>query len=697
MPKTLQQLLYKEDAAINSIVPLVPSLWTKDPLLEVLGPMEKAYPTVVAIEHRLQAVIECLQASDLDKSVISTRVNSVKKLLTEGGPACALTRDYNGEYAPAIAALLSNGSCTVVPGLKPTSMIASMNAAAKKGVAKVYKREDFAALDNTAVTQITDEIEKQKFGPAYYKVEEQKCQALTAALFSPFEAYRFVVKTDGIPRGGVAMSDLHHRWAKNGTLEAFRAKVEEITPKKNRAQWFRGISREHPIIVKAAKPAEHEVAMNVDNVVKPLNISYAFWIRRQDPKDHSHNMGQDLLNEIVTAIARVSAAVYPGANFAFFLFGDGAARTMADLPVHSGGEPVEARKTPPQFMADKFHEIHPGANLSVVDLRDIYSHAEFKTPSLDALQGEAFGPMKTAENVKTVDKRLAVLQKANAEGNLSYSQQYSAFFAIDALHHPRFIIGAESGNMDGFGYCGIPVVSIDVEDENDMPTTITADRIGQYCLVTPLWEVLNYHRGAGLPLFRRHLYGAILKYTRYAGELHETKTGKPSSAIPSSIDKEDENKKTALDQASFLDFDAPEAWDTKVEGFVSTDVEGDGNCLFRALSVLLFGGSQAHHLLLRQEAVESAAALFELAVVNEDGDFEDMKGYKATMSPAATPAENRRRWGGFPEIAALAVRYDISIAVHSTGIATVTANPGKARTLDLLYVNRNHYKALTPE
>jgi hypothetical protein len=699
MASPLLNLLYKEDKEINKIVPLVPSLWTRDPMLKGLSGIENAYPPLIAIEHRLQLAIEWLKQSELEEREISNKTAALKRMLTEGGPRCALVRDYNGEYAPAIAALLSNGSCVVIPGRKPTSMIATLNQVISK---KVYARNAFKDDDNAAVAQLDNEITITKAGPLYFKEEGSRCLALTEALFLPFNLNRYEVIT--VPSIGdiTAMADLHQRWARNGTLSAFRAKVVEITPKKNQGPWFRGIALEGGI-VRRPEAKKREVAINENNTFQLKVVTYSLWIRRQDPKAHSHNMGQDLLNEIVTAIAHVSRAVYPGANFNFILFGDREAAKMSDLPVHSGGSPVDAAKSIPQFIADKFGSIFPEAAVVVFDLRSLYSRQYFKTPSLDKLQEEDFGALKTAEDRERVDKQLKVLQQGSGQKNLTYSQQYASFLAVDKVHQPRFIIGAESGNMDGFGYCGTPVISVDVEDENDMVSTILGDRIGQYTLVTPLWEVVNYHRGAGkqLATFRRHLYGAILKYTAYAGSLHETKAGKPSTAVASKFDKKEDKeelaKKVQKEKGIFDLWEDAVDDQLAIEGFTSKDVTGDGNCLFRALSVLLFQ-SEEHHLLLRQEAVETAVVLFqdELAVVNEDEEFGSIEDYSGTMKKAATPKDNRRYWGGFPEIVALAIRYDISISVHSTRMNTITANDGANRTLHLHYLNRNHYRALTP-
>jgi hypothetical protein len=449
----------------------------------------------------------------------------------------------------------------------------------------------------------------------------------------------------------------------------------------------------------SATASQHSAPVSDVATVKPQPpVVFALWLRSQLPKDHSHNMGQDLLREIITAISHVCQHLYPTKiAFAFFLFGDRAAVNVGDYPFHGpaprGG--ASSAVAVPVFILDTFLKEWKGVapHVTVRDFRDLYNPAYFQTP---LLKDYNFAPSgKKADEIR---KGYKEYREANPrKAAYSYWEQYSFFQFIDANTHPRFIIGAESGNMDGFGYCGIPVISIDVEDEAAVDESIVTDRIGQYCLLTPLWNLLNYHRAKNVETFRSHLYGAILMYTRYAGALHETKTAVKVPKVERPTWEKDNDALAALLETEAKGSNAVE--ESLKAAYDIVDVLGDGNCLFRALSRARTPGED-RHLLYRQQAVRYASLFFDEAMLTAGSGCENAEDYEGTMKTAALNASDVTRYGGFVEIEAYALREGITIEVHSEGLGLgnpIVSNAGGTETIRILYINRNHYKAIVPK
>jgi hypothetical protein len=762
-PRDLYAYLFKDfPMTINGITAKVPSLWTGRPEIDGLQEIEVAYPDAKAVTARVQPAINIINDFHFvtKDGTEKTNAKPMTDLISEkkAGWPFKLVRDHNGEYAPAIAGILSGGLCTIVAGEKPSSIKASI-AEAKLAIVM----DDCPEEDNEANAWLKEKIRTSGKAKAYAEVESGKCAALAAGLTAPLD----LKVTIGEVSGPVAMSSLHQYWTSGPLPKRFFDRVGQWVMKRQSIWNVWGTLTYQAAPAMAVKPEEKKVEKGEkivkkstspdegSTVKKAPEFTFLIWVRRQEPVEHTHNMGQDLLYEIVTAISQVCKAIYgAGATYRFVLCGDSTAATVASLPVHAEdvdkgvakaitalGSKTKKNldKTIPEFVRDVFLAVwtdQKPATLMISDCRDLYSAAKFTTPSpteLGAVEDLPAAPEvpKKAKKSTNEDKEQAALEdKANEKKfneameaykealkkyekaiqdhcadnvravPLTYVEQYAFFMWLAAKLKPRFIIGAESGNMDGFGYCGIPVISIDVDDPVEaLDAKILEDRIGQYMFLTPLWSLLNYEKGADVALFRQHLYGSVLYYTYYGNNIHTSK------ATPKTLEGNmsvDEGLKNLIAFSGDV-FDEQEALDAEVvtalgDEFDIVNATGDGNCLFRAVSRVRVG-NEGNHALYRQRAVRRAAQMFDLVTICAgSGVFASLVEYRAVMGVPAEGAHDLQRYGGHIEIAGLAVEDSITIRVYSPGNLgnPVVVNPGQVTTVNILYVNRNHYKALIP-
>jgi hypothetical protein len=712
----LEDKLYKKyPEQINEIVPLVPALWTGDPATPELAAIAGCFPDREAIRVRVNDLIQLLTAQKKNPTPLQHLI-----LENRGGPNCQLVRDYLGEYAPCIAAVVGGGQCQIVDGRKPSSIKKTIEEV-DTSKQKVIDLRGCPKDEADATDWLLQKVNGSTRAKPYKDAEAVKCKDLGKRLFGAADLSHTV---DPIA-DPVSMNALHCYWLQNGIPRGFHSKVAEWKKKPHADAWADSIFQEAqarcvgPAEPKKA-PQPHSVPVSEPSSVKANPpVTFALWIRAQPPKEHSHNMGQDLLEEIVAAISMICQHVYDkGTRYRFLLFGD-RVETFADLPVHSGGD-ASKKKTPiPNYVADTFHdhwEGEPRPEVMVLDFRGFYETKGFQTPTLsDLANAEADGTFKppslkdlAQSDAKARDKAVAEYRQAlqtfreqhPRKSNLSYWEQYWFFQAIDSRAHPRFIIGAESGNMDGFGYCGIPVISIDVDDKASTDESIVTDRIGQYSLLTPLWNLLNYHRGGDIGRFRQLLYGSILMYTRFAGELHASKWSKAASKaepLPKFVDGDIAKLKVlsttkAPSKNSVIE-------DSLKGTYHVINVDGDGNCLFRALSQARTS-NQDRHLLYRQQAVDYAAATFQLEAINaahEPNNFDLLTDYRDTLRLPATSAEDSLHWGSYLEIEAFALSYRVTVEVYSEDFEMLSANPNRPETVRIFYVDGNHYKAIRPK
>jgi hypothetical protein len=258
---------------------------------------------------------------------------------------------------------------------------------------------------------------------------------------------------------------------------------------------------------------------------------------------------------------------------------------------------------------------------------------------------------------------------------MNYLDQWLVYYYLGSQKVPKFIVGTEAGNMDAIGYAGTPVISIDKADPvADVPKSLLTDRIGQYALLTPLWQVVNFGGAGVTEAFREYLRGAMLRF------MYFTRGGLSTA-------------KEAFDALKGAEDDAelPPELDAL---FDRVPVTGDGNCLFRALAVGN-GDTEGDHGIYRLDAANYARDNFELVQLNAgaDGQYATRDAYHDVMS---VPAEDEAHWGGYVETEAWAKAKNRTIVVHSVGNAPVTFNAGKPTTINLFWVNGNHYEFLRP-
>lgn len=211
--------------------------------------------------------------------------------------------------------------------------------------------------------------------------------------------------------------------------------------------------------------------------------SFCIWIRMAttNPKK---NMTQQLLGIIIEEIARVAMLAGDGiTGCELILLGD-----RVPIGKYTGGADIGAEL---QHHLKKTSLTH-----TVLDLRGYF---DTHSPSFEKFH-QTFLPVSAGT-------------LPGSGTYLSYYLQWTVLNWLANHHNPVFVVGSESGNMDAMGHMGVQVISIDLTDKvSETEHYFLTDRIGQYALMTPLWQIVNYEKGANEAGFRGYLRGAMLRY-----------------------------------------------------------------------------------------------------------------------------------------------------------------------------------------
>jgi hypothetical protein len=131
-------------------------------------------------------------------------------------------------------------------------------------------------------------------------------------------------------------------------------------------------------------------------------------------------------------------------------------------------------------------------------------------------------------------------------------------------------------------------------------------------------------------------------------------------------------------------------------------ISGDGNCLFRAISFLI-SRTQDRHAYWREQTI---IHMRKYRSMFSDIDHAIDETYLLEMAHAATGGNQREKWGGYPEVYAIARILRCKIIVHSSeftnGVFEIfeqldprfSPRPGSA-PLHLFFAGGNHYEAMT--
>ncbi len=462
-PIDLHKYLFIEyDTKINKITPLITKIWKQDPKnIDKIITIQKLYPNQDAIKLHLDYIIKVLdnegfkplQGQNLDKSN-TAHVKQLMSQVKEG--YSTLEIGQYGEYAPCIAAALCGVKCYVVKKDKQPD---------NKGV-RLALKDEFEVL--TGYTKKFETIEEKSGGLSKSELHKYWYNASAEKPVQKLFKYSVITSAEN-------HKDKLGPWAN---------RIDECAPKSkdNDAKWMNSKVND----LNQSKSSK-----------KQYTISYLIWIRHVKPLKHSHNMTLELLHEISSALGHVSRHTYGlKANYNIILFGDSSAQHTMDLPrkikISNYDNPSIM-----VFIEDVFLEAwdNKPPDVNVIDFRSYYANA---------------GPFTIAADIDSYPND----NNPPRNRNLTYSEQYMFYIFITHTYNPKFIVGVESGNMDGFGYVGIPVISVEPTDAvTSIDKNILNDRIGNYTLLTPLWQLVNY--GEGDEKFRPYLYGAMLTYTKY--------------------------------------------------------------------------------------------------------------------------------------------------------------------------------------
>lgn len=117
-------------------------------------------------------------------------------------------------------------------------------------------------------------------------------------------------------------------------------------------------------------------------------------------------------------------------------------------------------------------------------------------------------------------------------------------------------------------------------------------------------------------------------------------------------------------------------------------IEGDGNCVFRAISHQLYG-TEDHHFLLRQVTMD-------YLILNRE-EFENFVS-SGNLNYHVSHYRQSGRWVGHLEIAALARIYNVTIHVYTAGGPIIVNEEAKDKRGDIFisYHNERHYNSVVP-
>lgn len=126
------------------------------------------------------------------------------------------------------------------------------------------------------------------------------------------------------------------------------------------------------------------------------------------------------------------------------------------------------------------------------------------------------------------------------------------------------------------------------------------------------------------------------------------------------------------------------------------DATGDGNCLFRAISLGLYG-NQDHHGQLRQEACDVLTGQSVAGSAVVDGDNSDILANNNRRATIISTCREPGAWGEHPHIVAIARKHKARIVVYSVRTKRwfVSAEPKDVKETKhlvwLRYVDDAHY------
>jgi len=127
----------------------------------------------------------------------------------------------------------------------------------------------------------------------------------------------------------------------------------------------------------------------------------------------------------------------------------------------------------------------------------------------------------------------------------------------------------------------------------------------------------------------------------------------------------------------------------KLQGLTVQEVDGDGNCFFRALSHQLYGNEHSH-MMLRQRTMDGMVGQKDFFLPFFDPDDESFEEYVARM-------RSDGEWAGNEEVQAASVALRINITIHQLEMPTlevVNFPSDHIRVAHLSYHNEDHYNSV---
>ena len=123
-------------------------------------------------------------------------------------------------------------------------------------------------------------------------------------------------------------------------------------------------------------------------------------------------------------------------------------------------------------------------------------------------------------------------------------------------------------------------------------------------------------------------------------------------------------------------------------GFIITDIEKDGNCLFRAVSHQLYGNQNAH-MIIRQKCCE---------YIQKEREFFSNYAFDESLEKRLTRMNKEGTWADNLEIQALSEIYQTTIEIYylkSTPVIIYSNSSNNEKPIRLYYRNLCHYDSIT--
>ncbi len=434
----------------------------------------KRHPEDQEVTHRIQELLNKLTDEMLQKKIQNLLLQQNKS------PNLNVASDMYGEYVAAVSTFLAGGNIFIKLPEKESTLTNLITSSKIKNQAQIFQKIKNIKNQEDKVNELQKVIKNSNLvdqllasNPLKKLIEtlQNKIVNLNVLPDNLADLYEAAAKSLASKSSSNPQSanEIHLYWNPFQILEKFHGIFQAIC-EVNLTTEFTSFQT-----TVTQNKNEYDKLMKISE--EEGSLICGIWIRHMGSKEHldPKDMPKQLFNDILQSI--VDCARSSEINkIGLILLGDHKAKQISDMPGNKktqqgGTEKIEIKTYVEQNLKNRFKSQQSQPEIVVWDLRSFYQ---------------------------------------NPKSPIDFFGQYK-FYALLKKLGLAFVVGAESGTMDALGYLGTQVISIDLTDQtSETPTKVITDRIGNYSLLSPLWQLINYQKGQDQKLFLEYLRGAIV-------------------------------------------------------------------------------------------------------------------------------------------------------------------------------------------